>query len=66
MNEQSVAWLAEPHQHDPSPEELRDREHLRALASRRLRRGLRERLAAITGVPAADQHRAPALACCAA
>lgn len=68
MNEQSVAWLAAPSQHDPSPQEIRDRAHLGALAaSRHPRRGLRERLiAAIAGVADVDQRNTLALDCCAA
>jgi hypothetical protein len=68
MNEQGVAWLAVTSRHDPSPQDLRDRAHLRDLAARRpTRHGLRERLAAaIAGLPAIDGQTALALDCCVA
>lgn len=68
MNEQGIAWLAVTSQHDASPHDLRDREHLRELSARRAARpALRERLAAaLIGVPSTHQQGALALDCCAA
>ncbi|MGH2474469.1 MAG: hypothetical protein ACRDIL_04330 [Candidatus Limnocylindrales bacterium] len=67
MNEQGIAWMIAGGDHDPSPEDLRQREQRRALASsQRPRPRLHERLTAVitgrTSGPAAatSTHSCPA------
>jgi len=68
MNEQGIAWMVAVGHHDPSPEESRNREHLRVFqASRPARPAIRERLAAIIArQQAAGLVATSALDCCAA
>ena len=68
MNEQGIAWMVAGGHHDPSPEELRYRDHRKALvASRPPRPALRDRIAAlIAGQLLTERTNTLALDCCVA
>ncbi len=65
MNEQGIAWMIAGGSHDPSPEDLRQREQRSVLrASQAGRPGVRERLAAIVTGRASGSAAAVSTDCC--